>query len=190
MATAVAVADDPAVVELRTCKLCTETKPITEFVKTTRAGTHPRYLHKCRRCRAVERSAEYHQRRVAGDPRLSSSTQREKLARTRAAYGHRHVEEAPDPEIPGLLRELLADSRRVGMGFSEAWPDDVAFVLARIRARPGGIEAERESWRQVFEATRANWQAAYNRAAGPDCRLDPALADEPTGERPTYAVIG
>jgi hypothetical protein len=186
MATAAAVADDP-VVELRTCRVCTETKPLDQFVRTNGGG----FLHKCRPCRNTERSAEYHRRLVERDPRLSSSTVREKQARMREALGHNFVRYAPDPAIPRLLGDCLRDSRRVGLPFAVAWSEDVEFVIARIRARGGGIEAERVSWREAFEDTRAKWQASYNRVDdGPSCRLDHALADELAGERRDNAVIG
>lgn len=183
MATAAAVADEPAVVELRTCRKCDERKPLDQFVKTGKGYR----LHTCKTCRNAQRAAQGRRRRAAGEV-LSSSTEREARARMRAAFGHRHVEEAPNPAPARLLVDLLRDSRRVGMSFAEAWSEDVEFVLARIRSRSPG--AERESWREAFESTRANWEASYNRVKAPDTGLDVGMVAEPSGDRSDLVMLG
>jgi hypothetical protein len=47
----------------------------------------------------------------------------------------------------------------------------VTFVLGRLSA------AERESWREAFEDTRAAWQAAWSDVPGPGAGLAVELVD-------------
>lgn len=188
MATAAAVADAPAVVELRTCKRCSERKPLDAFVRTNASGDQPRYLHLCRACKNAYRAAQ-HRRQVDAGEVLSSSTARERQARIRAAYGHDFVRYAPDPAPARLLLDLLADSRRVGLPFDVAWSEDVEFVLAHTRTRPGGIEAERASWREAFESTKTAWRAAYEGVDAPDYHLGMELVAEPSGDRSDLVML-
>jgi hypothetical protein len=172
---------------LRTCKVCGETKPLDLFTRTTAsADAQPRHLHTCRLCRNAERVEYARRRREAGEP--SSSTAREQRARVRAAYGHALVDSAPDPSVPRLLGELLRDSQRIGLPFDVAWSDDLEFVLARIQHRHA--KAERESWRDAFEATRDSWEAAWSNEPGPGWRLNPALIDQFSGERERDTPVG
>jgi hypothetical protein len=162
MATGTApAADAPQVVE-RTCRDCNEMKPTEAFCRTNSADG-PRYLHKCKACRNK-------QRRGTG---LSSSTERERKARVRAAYGHGFVDAAPDPTIPAVLGELLREDRdRWGFDFAATWDENVAFTLARVRRRQ-----DRESWQEAFASTRGAWEAAYNGVDGPGWQLSHALLD-------------
>lgn len=173
-------ADDTS---LRTCKVCGETKPLDLFTRTNpSADVQPHYLRTCRLCRNAER-AEYARRRRREAGESSSSTVREQRARVRSAYGHALVDSAPDPWVPRLLHELLRDSQRIGLPFDVAWSDDLEFVLARIQHRHA--RAERESWREAFEATRDAWEAAWSNEPGPGWQLNPALIDQLSGERDT-----
>lgn len=156
----------------RTCKVCDAVRPLGEFPL---CGKNSR-LRKCRRCHNAERAAANRRRRGAGEP-LTSSTERERRARTRAAYGHDFVDAAPDASPAALLRELLAEDRASGWDFDRAWQENVEFVLAR------NVKAERESWREALEATRAAWRAAHDRAPGTGFQLTGALMDEPAGDR-------
>jgi hypothetical protein len=163
----------------RTCKVCCLTKPLDMFVKSK----HGR-LHTCQVCRRKQRRAEYERRKAAGDP-LTSSTERQKRADLRQRLGHRHVDDAPDPQPARLLVELLRYDRAFGLDFNTAWSEGVAFVLERIRGPRSANE--REGWAEAFNATRAAYEAAWRRVeGGPGSGLTPALLDALSGQRAAY----
>jgi hypothetical protein len=62
-----------------------------------------------------------------------------------------------DPAPARRLVELLADSRRHGLAFEQAFAADCAFAVRELET------TEQESWRRAFEATRSAWQAAWRR---------------------------
>jgi hypothetical protein len=115
-----------------TCRACGKPKRRSECEKVKRGQVGKRPL--CYKCRAVAR-------------RLG---------------GQHYIDMAPDKHPAEHLRDLLADDRRAGMTFDEAWPDCVEFVLSCV---PPGPDEDLASWRQVFKETRPAWAAAWMRAA-------------------------
>lgn len=154
----------------RTCKICGETKPIDLFALAGKGR-----LYKCKVCRNRQRVETEHRRREAGEL-LTSSTEREQRSRRRAAFGHGFVESAPDPAPARLLAELLNEDRALGFALEAVWAEDVDFVLGLIR-KHNGVLAARAEWREVFEATRTAWEAAWLRQPGPGFRLSRELID-------------
>lgn len=111
--------------------------------------------------------------------------ERERRAKLRRVFGHAHVEQAPDPAPPRLLAELLREDRdRWGYDFGAAWSENLEFVLARVIGR-----IERESWREVLEATRDCWAAAWANEPGPGERLSSALLNELEGDSASPPLV-
>jgi hypothetical protein len=174
-----AAAADDGTATVRVCRICGLTKPLAEFPRTKDSITgQPLFLRRCRPCHRVRKAERDRQRREAGDV-PSSSTERERRARIRRAFGHDFVEGAPDPAPARLLVDLLREDRdRWRFDFDGAWREDVDFVLAQVDR-----DAERTAWREVFQSTRAAWEAAWSGepAPGPGWSLSPALAaDDPS----------
>jgi hypothetical protein len=84
--------------------------------------------------------------------------------------GHREVELAPDRRPAVRLRLALLESRRLGLTFAQAWPEDVRCALRGLVGR------ERDGWAEAFEATRTNWAATYTAEdERGHCGLHPSL---------------
>lgn len=62
-----------------------------------------------------------------------------------------------NPQPARLLLTLLANSRRIGLTFEDAWPRAVQTATAGCRLD------ERQAWRAAFVQTEAAWEAAYLR---------------------------
>lgn len=82
----------------------------------------------------------------------------------------------PRRAIPAaILFTQLADARRRGEDFAEAWPDALTAALA-------GVDAawERREWATVLGEMTATWRAAWDRrpALGPEHALVGLLDDE------------
>jgi hypothetical protein len=76
-----------------------------------------------------------------------------------------------------FLRELLADSRRVGLSFCEAWPEDCHFAVRELG--PGS----KASWLEVFVSTKVAWRSAYERSrAGAVEQFGVGLVDDGPAE--------
>jgi hypothetical protein len=58
--------------------------------------------------------------------------------------------------VPHTLRCLLAEARRAGRPFPDAWPEAVTAALACAEQR-----VDRDEWRQALNGTRDAWQASY-----------------------------
>jgi hypothetical protein len=153
----------------RTCKTCGEEKGLDAFVKTNGGSGR---LHKCKACRSVERKRDYFQGLRATGDRRANSGYRDHRARMNTLYGHHEVRRAPDPAPAALLCELLADSRRCGLTFEEAFAEDCTYAVEGLRRR-----AVREDWLEAFSGVEPAWRAAYERLPGPGAGLSPALLD-------------
>jgi hypothetical protein len=142
---------------LYVCRVCgAQDVPLDRMSKSARRGRMMIY-GACLSCsNARKRRAE--QERAAA-PRSDSGTVIEPVT-------------ASDPAPARLLTDLLREDRdRWGFPFDVAWAEAIAFVLGRLSA------AERRSWREVFEDTRAAWQAAWSDAPGPGAGLTAELVD-------------
>jgi hypothetical protein len=79
----------------------------------------------------------------------------------------------PSPEVQ--LRAILADARRRGIGFDEAW----FFALGAPSVAEKGVRLphateQRRPWLDAFDATREEWRAAFE---GRDTALSVALRE-------------
>ena len=82
----------------------------------------------------------------------------------------------PCRAIPAaVLFTQLADARRRGEHFAEAWPDALTEALACV-----GSSSERGEWRDVLAGMTSTWRAAWERrpASGPEHALGGLLDDE------------
>jgi hypothetical protein len=158
MATAVAsrsVADTTAYV----CKACGGRFPPERMSKSRRRGGLVVY-GRCLRCTAAGKRAQ--ERRLQAAPRGLSGALVEPVAQS-------------DPSPARLLGELMSYDRAFGLGFDEAFDEDIEFVCARV-----GNPLERKQWAEAFASTRHAWSAAWAGADGPGWRLSDDLADEDT----------
>jgi hypothetical protein len=57
---------------------------------------------------------------------------------------------------PVKLREHLADARRAGASFDQAWP-------GALEAAVGAVQWEREEWRDILSNMIETWRAAWER---------------------------
>jgi len=128
MATTAPVAPTDLEAELRVCTTCGTPKPLEAFVRDKNVSGGR--LHRCKACKNLQRREQY------GTGRIASSTGRQERADRRRQLGELFVEQAPDPQPARLLVELLRDSRRAGLGFDEAWAEDVAWTLEQIEGKP------------------------------------------------------
>jgi hypothetical protein len=69
----------------------------------------------------------------------------------------------------------LADTRRAGQTFEDAWPAALSTALRTVR-----LSYERDAWSQALAATRESWRAAFERRPVSDreAPLVMLLADE------------
>jgi hypothetical protein len=63
---------------------------------------------------------------------------------------------AHDRKVLVQLRELLAEDRRDGLPFAEAWPADLGRALKLVAPK---LAAD---WRMALEETAGAWEHAYN----------------------------
>ena len=87
--------------------------------------------------------------------------------------GWQIVKQAPDPEPARHLRELLADARRDGETFEQAFESAVDYVLSCL----DGPREDRHQWRVAFYSQRRVWQAGYERQTIGRTRLTGDLID-------------
>lgn len=67
------------------------------------------------------------------------------------------------PTVPEQVRSGLADCRARGLVFAEAWAATVGHRRQRGTVVFPHLTRERRAWREALEATRGEWQAAYDR---------------------------
>src|ERR1700744_5624851 len=146
---------DPAETKLYTCRVCgAENVPLDRMSKSMKRGRTMVY-RSCLPCSNARKRRAEHERATA--PRAGDGAVIEPVT-------------VSDPAPARLLADLLREDRdRWAAPFDVAWTDDLDFVLGRLSA------AERQSWREVFEDTRAAWQAAWSDALGPGAGLSAEL---------------
>ena len=92
----------------------------------------------------------------------------------------------PEPPTPikaapaMVLVTQLADARRQGESFADAWPDALTEALACV-----GSSSERREWRDVLAGMTSTWRAAWERrpASAPEHAVV-ALAADPERTEP------
>jgi len=92
-------------------------------------------------------------------------------ALARRTGGQNYIDMAPDREPAQHLLDLLADDRRAGMAFDQAWPAAVQYVLSCIP------EDELRGWSVAFKETRGAWAAAWLRSPPVKAALTVDLLD-------------
>lgn len=75
---------------------------------------------------------------------------------------------------PAVLRLRLADARRAGVGFDDAW----AGALDAALDATGGARGERSAWREALSECADAWRAGFDRVPATSC------------ERALLAIVG
>jgi hypothetical protein len=168
----VAPTQAPDQTELRICRACGgDPRPLSEFVRSQKSPSGR--LWTCRACLNAKRRGEHARRVEAGG--ISTSQGRQQRADRRKQLGAKFVEQAPSPAPARLLGELMIYDRAYGLEFDAVWAENVDLVVNAIHTK--GVKAERDEWAACFAATKAGWEAAWERRPGKGDGLTRALLD-------------